>query len=217
MASLDLSSDYEEIQKKISATKTYSELKKQYAEAKKKNGETFEKKKSDVTTRLDDAKKEAKRYQKQIKTQFEELLDLTKLTGGKGNITKYVKKLLLQSLKNIEPKLFEILTEESLNAVGCDQQQTFNSQTLYIKVSSIDIGNLLKIDPTNNLGKVLYEKDLILIQQYPFSLNKELFRRIESGQPYSVDNGQLYIGQSGQDLFDIQFVETDKKDIFSVF
>ena len=108
MASLDLSSDYEEIQKKISATKTYSELKKQYAEAKKKNGETFEKKKSDVTTRLDDAKKEAKRYQKQIKTQFEELLDLTKLTGGKGNTTKYVKKLLLQSLKNIEPKLFII-------------------------------------------------------------------------------------------------------------
>jgi hypothetical protein len=29
---------------------------------------------------------------------------------------------------------------------------------------------------------------------------------IQTGQPYSVDNGQNYIGQSGQDLFDIQYV-----------
>jgi hypothetical protein len=85
----------------------------------------------------------------------------------------------------------------------------FNAQNIYIKVSSIDLGGLLKKDPTEPIGKVLYEKDPIQIQQYPFSLNKELYRRIESGQPYSVDNGQLYIGRSGQNLFDIQYVETD--------
>jgi hypothetical protein len=31
---------------------------------------------------------------------------------------------------------------------------------------------------------------------------------IQTGQPYSADNGQNYIGQSGQDLFDIQYVGT---------
>jgi hypothetical protein len=38
-------------------------------------------------------------------------------------------------------------------------------------------------------------------------MNKELYRLIQTGQPYSADNGQNYIGQSGQDLFDIQYVD----------
>ena len=208
--SLDLNADYKKVQDKVSATKSYTNLKKQYSDAKKKSGESFDDKKSDVTQSLDKAKKDVKRYEKQIKSQFEELLDINNITGGKGsNSIKYVKKLLLQTLKNIEPKISEILNEESLNAVGCDQQQMFNGQILYIKVSSIDLGGILKKDPTEPIGKALYEKDPIQVQQYPFSLNKELYRRIESGQPYSVDNGQLYVGQSGQDLFDIQYVETD--------
>jgi len=208
--SLDLKADYKKLQDKVSATKSYTNAKAQYSAAEKKAGETFDKKKSDVTQSLNSVKEQTKRFEKQIKSQFEQLLDINNITGGKGsNSIKYIKKLLLQTLKNIEPKILEILNEESLNAVGCDQQQMFNGQTLYIKVSSIDLGGLLKKDPTEPIGKVLYEKDPIQVQQYPFSLNKELYTRIESGQPYSVDNGQLYIGQSGQDLFDIQYVETD--------
>lgn len=208
--SLDLNADYKKVQDKVSATKSYTNLKSQYSAAKKKAGESFDDKKSDVTQSLNKVKEQTKRYEKQIKNQFEQLLDINNVTGGKGsNSIKYVKKLLLQTLKNIEPKILEILSEEALNAVGCDQQQMFNAQNLYIKVSSIDLGGLLKKDPTSSIGKVLYEKDPIQIQQYPFSLNKELYTRIESGQPYSVDNGQLYIGQSGQNLFDIQYVETD--------
>ena len=208
--SLDLNADYKKVQDKVSATKSYNNAKSQYSAAKKKAGESFDDKKSDVTQSLNKVKEQTKRYEKQIKSQFEQLLDINNITGGKGsNSIKYVKKLLLQTLKNIEPKISEILNEEALNAVGCDQQQMFNGQVLYIKVSSIDLGGLLKKDPSEPIGKVLYEKDPIQVQQYPFSLNKELYTRIESGQPYSVDNGQLYIGQSGQDLFDIQYVETD--------
>jgi len=208
--SLDLNADYKKVQDKVSATKSYNNAKSQYSAAKKKAGESFDDKKSDVTQSLNKVKEQTKRYEKQIKSQFEQLLDINNITGGKGsNSIKYVKKLLLQTLKNIEPKISEILNEEALNAVGCDQQQMFNGQVLYIKVSSIDLGGLLKKDPTEPIGKALYEKDPIQVQQYPFSLNKELYKRIESGQPYSVDNGQLYIGQSGQDLFDIQYVETD--------
>ena len=210
MASLDINVDYKKVQDKVSATKAYTDLKSQYSEAKKKSGESFDKAKANVTESLDKVKEQTKRFEKQIKSQFEELLDINNVTGGKGsNSIKYVKKLLIQTIKNIEPKISEILLEESLNAVGCDQQQMFNAQTLYIKVKSIDIANILTKDPNEDVGKALYEKDPIQVQTYPFSLNKELFRRIESGQPYSVDNGQLYIGQSGQDLFDIQYVEFD--------
>ena len=208
--SLDLNYDYKQVQDKVSATKAYTNLKSQYSASQKKAGESFDSKNEDVSQSINKIKEQTKRYEKQIKSQFEQLLDLNNLTGGKGsNSIKYVKKLLLKTLKNIEPKIQEILNEESLNAVGCDQQQMFNGQILYIKVSSIDLASLLKKDPNETVGKVLYEKDPIQVQTYPFSLNKELYQRIESGQPYSIDNGQLYIGQSGQDLFDIQYVETD--------
>ena len=36
-----------------------------------------------------------------------------------------------------------------------------------------------------------------------------MYQLIQTGQPYSADNGQNYVGQSGQDLFDIQYVDTN--------
>lgn len=210
MASLDLNADYKAIQDKVKATQSYKDAKADYDKAKKRKGESFDKKKSEVTEQINKFKNEKKKYQKQIKSQFEQLLDLNNVTGGKGsNSSKYIKKLLLQALKNIEPKILEILRTEAINAVGCDQQQLFNGQVLYIKVSSVDLGSLLKKDPTDEIGKVLYEKNPIAIQTFPFSMNRELYQRIQSGQPYSVDNGQLYLGASTQALFDIQYVELD--------
>jgi len=210
MASLDLNADYKAIQDKVKATQSYKDAKADYDKAKKRKGESFDKKKSEVTEKINNFKKDTKKYQKQIKSQFEQLLDLNNVTGGKGsNSSKYIKKLMLQALKNIEPKILEILRQEAINAVGCDQQQVFNAQVLYIKVSSVDLGSMLKKDPADEIGKVLYEKNPIAIQSFPFSMNRELYQRIQSGQPYSVDNGQLYLGASTQPLFDIQYVETD--------
>jgi hypothetical protein len=210
MPSVDLNADYKKAQDKITANKTYKELKSDYNKAKKKAGDSFEKAKKDTTASLNSLKEKTKSFEKQIKSQFEQLLDINNLTGGKGsNSVQYVKKLLLTTLKNVEPKIQEILLEECLTAVGCDQQQTFDAQVLYIKVPSIDIMGLLKKDPSEQPGKVLYEKEPVQVQTYPFSMNKELYQRIQSGQPYQIDNGQFYIGQSGQDLFDIQYTETD--------
>jgi len=208
MASLDLSVDYKEAQKKIEATKSYKDLKDSYDKASKRAGESFDQAKQDVTESLDKLKEQQRRFQREIKNQFDQLLDINNLTGGKGsNSVSYIKKLLIQTIKNIEPKLLELMQENAINAIGCDQEQTYDQQILYIKVKSIDLIDLLKIDPTSTEGKPLYEKSPIAIQTYPFPMNKELYQRIQSGQPYSSDNGQLYIGQSGQDLFDIQYVE----------
>ena len=210
MASLDLGADYKKIQDRITATRNYNELKSQYDDTRKQAGEAFEQKKAAVTGQLGKIKEQTKRYQKEIKNQFEQLLDINNTTGGKGsNSTKYIKRLLITALKNVEPKLSQIALEESINAVGCDQQQSYNGgSTYYIKVKSIDLLNILTLDPKTE-GKPLYEKDPIIIQDYPFSMNKELYQLIQTGQPYSADNGQNYIGQSGQDLFDIQYVDTN--------
>jgi hypothetical protein len=92
--SLDLNADYKKVQDKVSATKSYTDAKAQYSAAKKKAGETFDEKKSDVTQSLNSVKEQTKRFEKQIKSQFEQLLDINNITGGKGsNSIKYIKKL----------------------------------------------------------------------------------------------------------------------------
>lgn len=212
--SLDLSFDYESAKKKIAATSAYKDLKTKFDKAQQKAGDSQEQAIDTTQNGLDQVKSQTKRFQKEIKNQFEQLLDLNNVTGGKGsNTISYVKRLLLQTLKNIEPKIAEIMNEEAISAIGCDQQQTYTSNQgglpLYVKVGSIDLAALLKKNPTEGAGKVLYEKLQIDIQKYPFSMNRELYQRIQSGQLYSSDNGSYYLGKSGQPLFDIQFVDTN--------
>ena len=209
--SFDLNSDYQQIQQKIQATKAYGDLKSQYNSAQKKTGEAFETADSAVKTSLDQASQQIKSYQKQVKSQFDQLLDINNITGGKGsNSIRYVKKLLLKTLKNIEPKIREILLEEVFKAVGCDQNQSYTAQTLYISVKSIDVGQILKQDPQNATGKLLYEKNnQITPQPYPYSMNRQLYNRIQQNDSYNTQYGTNYNGRSGQSLFDIQYVDVN--------
>jgi hypothetical protein len=206
--SLDLKFDYKKAKDKIAATKAYKDLKSEYDRIQKEAGDSFEKAAESVTSPTDQVEKFKKSFQKQLKTQLEQLLDINNVTGGRGsNTIGYIKKLFIKTIKNIEPKIQEILNEEALNAIGCDQQQTYDPTLIWIKVSSIDLGGLLKLDPNEGAGKVLYEKRPITIQTAPFSMNRELYQRIQSTQSYFQDNLQNYKGESGQDLFNIQFSE----------
>lgn len=207
---------YKEAQAKVKGTQTYTDTKQKYDTLAKRAGDSFDNtqkglqnSQENAKQKLDDLKKNVKKYQKQAKNQIDELLDLSKVTGGQGsNSMKYIKNMLIRVLRKIEPKMSEILLSESLTIVGCDQQQSFDEQILYIKVKSIDLGNLLKKDPTTKQGKALYEKGPIQIQSYPFSMNRELYQRIQSSNSYNSDNGVTYKGRSGQPLFDIQYTET---------
>lgn len=224
MPSLDLSLDYKKVKDKVTANQSYNDLKTKYDDITKRAGDNLEELKSNVTETIDsvkdsieNVKEQVERYKKEIKNQFEELLDINKITSGQGsNSTKYIKKMLITTLKNIQPKISEILIQESLTAVGCDQQQVYNSQVIYVKLKSIDIIQSLKIDPNTKVGKLIYEKEQVAIQTNPFPMNKELYERIQSGQPYSIDNGQLYKGASGQDLFDIQYEEIGSDSYFKI-
>jgi len=211
--SLDLKSDYNKAKSKIQATKSYKDLKGQYDKAQKKVGDSLEKGKDTLSDskekfeeQLDVIKNQAKRYQTEKKNQLEELLDINKDTGN--NSVRYIKQKMIKALQNIRPKIDEILIEEAIKAVGCDQQQTYDPVTIYVKVKSVDPAGLLKKNPTSKVAKILYEKDDVVIQNFPFSFNKELYNRVQNpGQLYSTANGQNYFGNSGNELLDISFVE----------
>lgn len=212
MPSVDLGVDYKKVQSKITSNKSYKSLKEDYDKITKKKGDSFEQLNSDVTTSINDLKKQVNRYQTEVKTQLSQLLDINNLSSPHGsNTIKYIKKTLIQALKNSEPKIREIILEESFNIVGCDQEQLFTPQDIYIKVKSVDIGNiLLNYSPLEKPGKILYEKDLPSQPQIsPFSMNRELWNRIQSSSSYFNEYGTYYKGSSGQDLFDIQYVETN--------
>lgn len=207
---LDLNFDYQKAKDQITATKRYEELKETYDKVVKEGTNFFDDTKSDVTQTINGARNEVKRFQKEIKTQFEQLLELGKATGGKSSGSLiYIKRLMLQALKNSGPKLKKILFDEAINSLGCDQQQAFSGSVVYIKVSSIDLSSLLLIDPSSDAGKIIYERLPVQHGTIPFSMNKLLYQLTQvTPTSYSaLTGGFLYKGASGQDLFDIKYLE----------
>lgn len=207
--SIDTQKGYDDIKNRIQSYQTYKEAKEQYDNLSKKAGDSFERAKSKTTNQLSEAKKQLETIKDQYRSQFQELLDISRITGGKdGNTVKYLKRTFIKVLNKIRPEIDSIVVSEVANLLGCDQQQTYDtSQIIYIKVSSIDLRGSLREAPNSRLGKVIYEKNPIVIQDRPFSMNRELYQRIQSGLPYSLDNGTLYRGVSGQALFDIQYFD----------
>jgi hypothetical protein len=208
MPSLDINFDYNKIQKKVNATKSFTDIKSQYDEANRKAGESFEKTKSQVSESLTSVKNQTKRYQRQVKNQFEQLLDLTNTTGGNGSGSpSYIKRLLIRTIKNVQPRLRTIVIKDCLTALGCDQQQTYTNNTVYVKVNSIDLFNRLLIDPQDEVGAIIYEKSLPQPGQIPFSMNRELHLLTKSNTSYT------HVGKSGQDLCSIKYVEQDNNGV----
>ncbi len=211
MAVLDINEGFDSVGKKISTNKKYKKIKEDVDQLKKKKGSAFEEKTSNISKQLSEAKKNTKKYQKEKKSQLDNLFDLKFLSTGSGKSTKkYLKKTFVKSIEELKPKIIELITNEITSAIGCSQNQEFTNQTLYIRVKSIDLQNLLKEDPQSDVGKPLYEANDIQYNNYPFSMNRELYSRIQNiNQPYSVPSGNpAYKGKSNQELFDITYVES---------
>jgi len=211
MASLDLNVDYGNVKKKLEANKNYAELKDQYNDASKRVGDTLEKSKDKVAERLQGFSDQTKRYQKQLKNQLEQLLDIVNVSGGKGSGSpKYIKRLLIKTIRNVEPKIRDIVFS-CLNQINCDETKTYSSTgPIYIKVQSVDLFGRLKLNPNELPGKLLFEKDPVQPGTFPISTNKILKSLTDNaGTTYSSLLGSgLYMGKSGQPLFNITYVET---------
>mgnify|MGYP000874906686 CR=1 FL=1 len=66
---------------------------------------------------------------------------------------------------------------------------------------------LLKNSPDENPWNLMYERDPINVGSQPFSMDKELYNRLQNeGVSYNNEYGSDYMGSSGAGLFDINYV-----------
>jgi hypothetical protein len=221
--SLDYNQSLTQAQNKIKSAKTYKSVRDDVKQLKQNTANNLEEAKQEVTSTLNDIKDAKKRYQRQVKTQFENLLDLAQSgiddiksgvdetkssiaqkTRVKSSSVGYLKTKMVQAIKKIEPQVGKILFQEILHAVGCSHDQNYTAKPIYVRIQSIDLYEKLKLSPDDPAGKTLFEKRPISVGNYPFSMNRELYERVQNvNLPYT------HVGRSGQQLFDIEYTKTN--------
>lgn len=238
MASLDLSNTIDQIQSQIEAVKTYTEVSKSEKSLLRKAANSASKSTAQLATQLDKFKDLQKRYLKDPPNSMDQLLGFIDQTRGSGSETlKYLRKQVLDVAVKIEPKVSALVKEQTIKALGCSQEQTYNGTTpqnlqiqplplrdpiegIYIPISSVDFFSNLKNSPETEVGKVYYEKpnpsgDLVFRPfggDVPYPMNKQLYDLTITnnvGRSLSTINGKNYTGKSGQNLFDIQYTTTN--------
>lgn len=233
---LDINSAQQSIQSKIDAYKTYREVSQSEKSLLGKLGNSATEATSKISSQLDKVSEFQKRFQRDPPNSMDQLLGFLGQTQGNGSTTlRYLRSKILQAAAQIEPKMADILKKETINALGCSVEQTYNGVTseslylqpiplrpqqegIYIPVNSIDFFSNLKQSPQTNFGKVYYEKEDpsadSTFRPYggpiPFPMNKQLFNLMTADnkdRSYSQINGKNYLGKSGQDLFDVQYTQ----------
>ena len=233
---LDINSAQQSIQSKIDAYKTYREVSQSEKSLLGKLGNSATEATSKISSQLDKVSEFQKRFQRDPPNSMDQLLGFLGQTQGNGSATlRYLRSKILQAAAQIEPKMADILKKETINALGCSVEQTYNGVTseslslqpiplrpqqegIYIPVNSVDFFSNLKQSPQTNFGKVYYEKEDpsadSTFRPYggpiPFPMNKQLFNLMTSDnkdRSYSQINGKNYLGKSGQDLFDMQYTQ----------
>lgn len=221
---LDLKKDYSSAKSKISAYNTVVENKKNELNQKKSQVKSsVDKKKSDVVNQINELKSGTNdiknQIKSQVKNQLEELLDIFKTTvnskTSKFKSLSSVNNFFLLAVENTKPKIKDILIEEIVKTIGCSEEQSYNDivssnnqqgQKLYIKVSQVDLFKRLQLSPDDEKAKFFYEDEDNQPGSNPFSFNRDLYKRLETGQLLSQQSGTGFIGESGQELFDIRYV-----------
>ena len=236
MQSLSNAASVQQISGKIDAAKTYNDVSKSQNSLKQKLGNSASKSAEEISSQLDKIKDLQKRYLREPPTSMDNLLGFLGQTKGKGGDTmKYLKRKVLEVATRIEPKMVEILKQESLKALGCSQEQTYPGVTaaslqtqplplrpqqegIYIPIQSIDFFANLKNSPESPVGKVYYEKPLPSGSpefkpfggKENFPMNKQLYQLMDGGnvnRSMSQILGKNYTGKSGLPLFDIQYTD----------
>ena len=238
MQSLDIPSSAKAIQNKIKSFKTFKDVSQSAKDLRANAGNSASKATSQITSQLDKVKDFQKRYLKGAPNSMDQLLGFIGETQGNGSATsRYLRKAILQAAAKIEPKLVAIVKSETIKALGCSIEQTYNGissetlknqplpllpqqQGIYIPISSIDIFTSLKTEPKSVFGKIFYEKPepsgddefRPFGGEEPFPMNKQLYQLTNSSntdRSFSQINGKNYLGKSGQNLFDIQYSKTN--------
>jgi len=167
----DISSDWAGIQSKVQSLGTYKEVSQNFKDLTSKAGDSLSSSLNDSASQLNKIKEQQKRFQRNTPTSMDQLINLLGTTKGSSSSTfKYLRKKLLDAVVKMEPKVSEILVDETIKALGCSQEQTYNgistpqvnpigyieqldsSKGIYIPVSNIDFMGNLKIDPNAKIS-----------------------------------------------------------------
>ena len=215
---IDLTDDYNKAKSKISSYQTVVENKKNDLQQKKEKAKTsLDKKKSDAIKQAKELDKKAaslkNSVKSEIKNQLEQLLDLFKQTlppsGGKSLST--ISRFFLEAADRTKEQVKGLLVEEIISTIGCSEEQSYEdklNQPVYIKVNQVDLFKKLIFSPDDEDSKYYYENQPFNIGAVPSSLNRQLYERLQNlGQSLQTQFGTGYQGASGQDLFDIEYVQ----------
>lgn len=213
--SIDLQNSYDTLKTKIGGAKTYTEAKVAQVNQLKNQGDNLESALDKGKTTLEEFKQNAQRIKQDTKSQLSQLFDITSLTNGSGsNTSKYFKDKFISTISKSKPEIMKIIIQETIHAINCSSQQEFvPNNPIYVNINSIDFFKQLQINPDEKKGKFYYEKKPFSVNDTKKSLNRELYRRTQNpNQSFSTDpnnQGLLYQGGSGQNLFNITFVNQD--------
>ena len=202
---LDLDNSYKSAQNKLSALKTFTDAKssidKSSQEMQNQLTPNF-----DLTKFQDQAKELEQKIRKKAQSQFEKILGLLLTQKGSGQDTmKFLLKKMMRAIQTLKSKVSDILVKCFMKFLGCDVNQIFDTSIpVWIKVSSIDLFDILKINPQEKVGKLLYENTPYTASAIPRSTNLGLYDFIQhSGNVYE------YAGYSSNKLFKIQYFQTN--------
>jgi hypothetical protein len=218
---IDVNQGFNDSKEKLKSFKSFNAAKSSINNAKDKANDLYQQNLQKTQTALnkvnkkvDNAEQKINEAKNKVKSTFDELFELFGSSRGAGSATNnYLTKKFSRIVQEIKPKIFEIFTQEVITSLGCSEEQTYGPQSLYIKVSSIDLFKMLVTDPNSITGKVMYEKDVLdnfSVSLSPRPTNKLLYDLIShQGQSMNTLYNTKYKGVSGNDLFDITYVTYD--------
>jgi hypothetical protein len=221
MAGIDLNEDYAKTSERIKSLDTYNQVTQGTQQILSQQQSSLEQDVTNTASQLSQLQEQNKRYQRQVTSQLEKLLDLNTLLPNNrvsgqtvSSTASLIKNQFTEALNGLKSKIPQIIVDEMLSQLGCSQEQTYDTNLftggIYVPVESIDLFGTLKLAPDTTVGKLTYESSKITIQNSPFSMNKELYERIQNENvSYSDSYGQDYLGSSRQGLFDITYVTKD--------
>jgi hypothetical protein len=216
--SVDINQDLRDISSKLGVYQTYKEFRSGYDDLKKRAGDSFEEDKKYVAKLLGQFDGNNKKQDNSCQPFLESLLKQLRQLKGSGLGTEtFVKRIFIDTLKDLKGDLVELLLDlfkKELNC-GIDQTYQFNT-TFFIPVSMVDLFGMLENSPEDKFGKLFYETKDIQYTQFlanptvnSFSMNRELYKRTQNlNQTFSSVEGSNYEGTSAQNLFDISYVES---------
>lgn len=221
---IDLEEERKNIKSKISSFKDATDSIKN-AEKIKKNvsGNNLQESFIDkITTFSENVSGKTQSFNTKVKNQYEELIELFSLTNtenttvSNNDSVNFLLDQILNASKNTIPKITNIFINELISTAGCSEEQLYNgcnendtncNNKIFIPLKQIDLFRILYLNPLEGNNSLLYENKETSLGDLPFSLNRELYKRLQNpGVSFKDEYGDYYKGGSGNSLMDFKYV-----------